>query len=391
MLSQPREPRRRGSRTRVRLLLLIITALALITLDYGSSGDGAVGTARDGTLDVLGPVRSAVGWVLSPFQNGWRGIADYDELETENARLRAELDAVRGEDLEVAELQRHLRALEMLLEVRGTESGAPRVVARVIDAPLSNFERTIEIDVGSSDGVTVGMPVESGSGLVGRVVQVGNSRSRVELLTDPAFGAGVRLVRSGDAGVIEGSGSGELLTTKFIDLETVVIPGETVVTSGLEGSVFPAGLVVGTVVTARADPVTGSQEVDVAPAADLERLDLVQVVLYEPVFIDNRGNPPTTTSTSTTTPVVTIPRPTTSTADVTTTTVAITTSAAPSATTTTATTTTSSTVPDATTTTAATTTTSVAEATTTTAAVTTTSAAEATATTAATTTSSTEG
>ncbi len=388
MLSQPREPRRRGSRTRVRLLLLIITALALITLDYGSSGDGAVGTARDGTLDVLGPVRSAVGWVLSPFQNGWRGITDYDQLEAENARLRSELDAVRGEDLEVAELQRRLRALDMLLDVRGTESGAPRVVARVIDAPLSNFERTIEIDVGASDGVSVGMPVESGSGLVGRVVQVGNSRSRVELLTDPAFAAGVRLVRSGDAGVIEGTGTGELLTTKFIDLETVVIPGETVVTSGLEGSVFPAGLVVGTVVTARADPVTGSQEVDVAPAADLERLDLVQVVLYEPVLIDNRGNPPTTTSTSTTTPIVTIPRSTTSTTEATATTAAVTTSAAPSVTTT-ATTTTSSTVPDATTTTATTTSTTAADTTPTTQETTTTT--EQATTTVADTTSSTEG
>lgn len=345
MLQQSREPRRPRSRTRVRLLLLIITALALITLDYGGSDDSAVGTARDGALDVLGPIRSAVGWVLSPFQNGWRGITDYDELEAENERLRAQLDELRGEDLEVAELQRRLRAYEQLLDVRDTESTAGRVLARVIDAPLSNFERTIEIDVGSSDGVEVGMPVEAGSGLVGRVVQVGNSRSRVELLTDPAFGAGVRLVRSGDAGVIEGNGLGELLTTKFIDIETVVIPGETVVTSGLEGSAFPAGIVVGTVVASRADPVTGSQEVDVAPAADLERLDLVQVVLYIPPEIDNRGNPPTTTSTSTTV-VVTIPRSTTTQA---------TTTTAAQQTTTTATTTTTTTIADSTTTTATTT------------------------------------
>ena len=61
----------------------------------------------------------------------------------------------------------------------------------------------------------------------------------------------MRLVRSGDGGVIEGNGVGETLTIRFIDLETVVIPGETVVTSGLEGSEFPAGIVVGTVVAAR--------------------------------------------------------------------------------------------------------------------------------------------
>ena len=292
MLSTPPESRRRRpGRGRVRLALLVITALALITLDFRG---GSAGTAREGALDVLGPFRSVTDTVTSPFRNAWQGITGYDELEEENARLRAQLDEALGETLEIAELQRRLGALEQLLDVRGTETRVDRVVARVIDAPLSNFERTIEIDRGRSDGVVVGMPVESGSGLVGRVVQVGQSRSRVELVTDAQFAAGVRLVRSADAGVVEGRGAGELLTVSFVDLETVVVPGETVVTSGLEGSQFPSGIVVGTVVTARPDPVTGTQEVDVAPAADLERLSLVQVVLFEPTPIDN--TPVTTTT-----------------------------------------------------------------------------------------------
>ena len=306
MLSTPPETRRRRpGRGRVRLALLIITALALITIDFRG---GSAGTAREGALDVLGPFRSITDTVTSPFRNAWQGITGYDELEEENARLQAQLDEALGETLEIAELQRRLGALEQLLDVRGTETQVDRVVARVIDAPLSNFERTIEIDRGRSDGVAVGMPVEAGAGLVGRVVQVGQSRARVELITDAQFAAGVRLVRSADAGVVEGRGAGELLTVSFVDLETVVVPGETVVTSGLEGSQFPSGIVVGTVVTARPDPVTGTQEVDVAPTADLERLSLVQVVLFEPTPIDNR--PVTTTTTPTEDTTVDDPTPT---------------------------------------------------------------------------------
>jgi rod shape-determining protein MreC len=297
--------RRRPARGRVRLILLLITALALITIDF--RGEGA-GGPRDGVLDALGPVRSVVEWVASPFQNAWRGITDYDELQADNARLRAELAEQTGETLEVAELQRRLLALEQLLDVRGTETAVQRVVASVIEAPLSNFERTIEIDRGSNDGVRVGMPVEAGSGLVGRIVQVGRSRSRVELVTDTQFAAGVRLVRSADTGVVEGNGSSGALTISFIGLETVVVPGETVVTSGLEGSQFPSGIVVGTVIAARPDPVNGTQEVDIVPSADLDRLSLVQVVLFVPEPVDNRPvDEPATTEPATTEPATTEP------------------------------------------------------------------------------------
>jgi len=258
------------------------------------------GSARDTTLNVLGPVRSAVDSILSPFANAWNGIANFDELEEENARLNAELAGVEGAALEVRELQRRLREFEILNDLRTSENVADRVIASVIDDPISNFERTVELNRGSTDDIVVGMPVESGAGLIGEVVQVVRNRSRVELVSDASFAVAVRLVRSGDTGVASGNGIGRPLTVQFIDIETVVVPGESVVTSGLDGSRFPSGILVGTVVAARPNPVTGFQEVDIEPIAKLDRLTLVQVVLYRPPVIDNRPVG-TTTTTSTTT------------------------------------------------------------------------------------------
>ena len=283
----------------MRLALLVFTALALITLDFRGS-TGVFGSARDTSLGVLGPVRSIADTVLSPFRNAWNGIANYDELEAENAELRAQLDTIENESLLVAELARRLREFELLEDLRENQSVADRVVASVIDEPLSNFERTIELSKGSNDGIEVGMPVEAGTGLVGHVVQVVRNRSRVELITDASFGVGVRLVRSGDTGVASGNGPGRPLTIQFVDLDTVVVPGESVVTSGLDGSLFPSGILVGTVITARPDPVTGFQEVDIAPVVDTDRLSLVQVVLFTAPVIDNRPTTTTTTSTTTT-------------------------------------------------------------------------------------------
>ena len=69
---------------------------------------------------------------------------------------------------------------------------------------------------------------------------------------------------------------------RFIEATTVVIPGETVLTSGLEGSVFPPNLVVGTVVSSAIDPISERQEVTVTPAADVERIGVVSVILWDP-------------------------------------------------------------------------------------------------------------
>ena len=275
--------RRAGIRRRtwLRLALLVVTAIALLTLDARGSG-GVLDTARGAALDLLGPVRTFGDWAVGPVRNAWRGVVSFDDLEAENAQLRGELAQAQASVLRVGELERDRQELLALVGARDTAQAIPRVTARVIDAPLSNFERTIELAKGHRDGIREGMPVESGDGLVGRVVEASATRSRVELLTDPNFDAGVRIVRSGDDGLASGRGPGRDLEVSYIELETVVIPGETVVTSGFEGSTFPAGLLVGTVTDVEPDAVRGAQRVTMHPAANLTRLRWVQVLLYEP-------------------------------------------------------------------------------------------------------------
>jgi len=275
--------RRAGIRRRtwLRLALLVVTAIALLTLDARGSG-GVLDTARGATLDLLGPVRTFGDWVVSPIRNAWQGVVSFDDLEAENAELRSQLAEAQASVLRVGELERDRQELLALVGARDTAQAIPRVTARVIDAPVSNFERTIELGKGRRDGIREGMPVESGHGLVGRVVEASTTRSLVELLTDPNFDAGVRIVRSGDDGLASGRGPGRDLEVSYIELETVVIPGETVVTSGFDGSTFPAGLLVGTVTDVEPDAVRGAQRVTVHPAADLTRLRWVQVLLYEP-------------------------------------------------------------------------------------------------------------
>ena len=271
----PLVPSRR--RPRSTLALLVLASLSAIVLD--ARGPGVVDRLRDGAVDALAPVRSATASVLEPAGDLLAGIAGYDDLEEENARLRHRLDEREGERAEDTASRRSLREALALLEVPWV-GDVPAIGARVVAAPVSNLEQTVELDKGSRDGLAEGMPVVAADGLVGRVVEVSGRRARVRLVSDPASAVGVRLVGSGDTGSAEGEGPGSDLSVLFVEPGTPVRRGELVVTSGLEGAAFPADVPVGRVAETRTRVGELSQDVALRPAADLDRLELVRVLRW---------------------------------------------------------------------------------------------------------------
>ena len=79
------------------ILLLVLTSLLLITLDL--RGNALLDAARDGFDRAMRPFEDAAEVVARPVRNAWRGITDYDDLEAENGRLQAQVDAMRTNDI----------------------------------------------------------------------------------------------------------------------------------------------------------------------------------------------------------------------------------------------------------------------------------------------------
>jgi rod shape-determining protein MreC len=159
----------------------------------------------------------------------------------------------------------------------------PKAAARVVSGPSSNFSHSVQIDKGSKAGIKVGMPVVSSAGLVGRVQQVTGSRSVIQLLTDPDFRVGVKLLPDGVLGTARGGGEGDpLVVDTSIDPDKQKIePGGSIATSGGEGSRFPAEIPIGTV--RGTQDAGGGLTLDllVEPAVDTQRLQFVTVILTE--------------------------------------------------------------------------------------------------------------
>jgi rod shape-determining protein MreC len=267
-----------GSRTR--MVVLVLASVTLVV--FGLRDVPVVRDLREGAATVVSPVEGAVEAVTSPVRNAWHGITDYDDVKDENDRLRSELAESEAAGIRQSDAEQQLEDLSASLNLPFA-GDVPKVTARVVSGPRSNFSHAIEIDKGSDAGVAVGMPVATGGGLVGRVTQVTGSSAQVELVTDPEFRVGVRLATTGDLGTARGQGRNDpLAVDSAMSPRAEVAAGTGVVTSGVDRSAFPPGIPVGTVDSVRQGSGGLALELMVDPLVDVDQLSYVTVLQWQP-------------------------------------------------------------------------------------------------------------
>ena len=275
----------RHGRSRLTIAVLVLLSITVLTLDFRDVG--FVRDARHAAGDALSPLQGVADHVATPFENVWNGVFTYDELADENRALQARVDELEGTISRNEDAAVQLSELLDQVDIPWVGS-VNTATARVIQRPVTSFSHVVVIDKGSSSGIKTDMPVVTGSGLVGQVVDVSSDRSSVQLLTDPEFRVGVRLVSSQRLGTAMGQGSSRDLridTGIETSEEDADIPdGEKITTSGIDDrSSFPASIPVGEVV--RTDEANGGLTVELfaEPLADLDELSYVNVLLTSPV------------------------------------------------------------------------------------------------------------
>ena len=280
---------RRDTRGRSTLLVMVLIALALITID--ANGNSAVARLRSAAHDVIQPIQSVVNSAFQPLRDVAGGITSYSSVKSENARLQREIANLRGQlrldhgqGSEVTQLQK-------LLDLPTAED-ATGIVAQVSGPGPGNFERTVTLDKGTGQGIRVGYPVVTGDGLVGTVTQVSGSQSTVTLLDSPTLGIGVRLADNGATALTAAHAGERDLTLDFLSNNQVkASKGELVLTAPVTHAAFPPGLPVGTVASYSKGTQDLQPTITISPTVDLDNLDYVKVLRYPD---------PTDTSTATT-------------------------------------------------------------------------------------------
>lgn len=182
------------SRRRV-ILLVVLTCVLLITLD--KRGNPVIDRTRGVFARIIQPFDTATEAIALPIQRAWNGVLNFDDVQRENEALRDQIEHMKGNDVEARSAVLEYRELLKLNQLT-SKFQYDTVAAQVVGESPSNFQNTVEINVGSRQGVAQGMPVTDGAGLIGRITKVFPTRSIVLLITDPEFSIGAQVLTTAD-------------------------------------------------------------------------------------------------------------------------------------------------------------------------------------------------
>ena len=224
--------------------LLIITCLILIFV--GKLDLIALRNLSSFLTDFLSPISSLVSKPALELENVIKDVQSATFLRDENIKLKSENRRLKIIETKLANTESEIIELKKLLNFK-INNNKIIFTGRVLNISGGTFAKTMVVNGGSLDGIKKGQPVISSLGLVGSVISVGPSSSRVLLTIDINSMVPSYLTQSGWPAIAQGE-NGKLLKLRFLSSEAKPIIGEIIETSG-HGGIFPSGVNVGKIIS----------------------------------------------------------------------------------------------------------------------------------------------
>jgi len=246
---------------------LVLLSIAIMVI--GRADGSLIEHIRTKTNDVLAPVLEAVTQPVTAVSDAAAHIRSLTELYRENERLKTENAALMQWQQVARRLDNENAGLRTLMNYQ-PEGSIWFITGRVIGTSGGAFSRNLLINRGTLDSVAKGQAVSAGSGLVGRVTEVGDRAARVLMITDLNSRIPVQIDGNHDRAILAGDNT-DRPQLAYIGPHTKINLGDRIVTSG-DGGVFPPGMPVGTVAS-----IEGGN-IRIEPYADLSRVEYLRVV-----------------------------------------------------------------------------------------------------------------
>ncbi|HEV8243076.1 MAG TPA: rod shape-determining protein MreC [Nitrospirales bacterium] len=260
-----------GKRAAFLLLALLVAALLLLP---ESRQESLLRVGRQIAVVVAVPLR-VVDAANQELDTIWTRYLALQHAREESQGFRQQIARLQEENARLRESAAATSRLRDLLELK-EHLPYPTLAAQVIGRDPTNWYRSVIINKGAKEGLTVDMGVLSPAGVVGRIVKVYDHLSIVLLIIDQNNAVTGLVQRTRDEGIVEGTERG-LARIKYLPLLSTVKVGDQVVTSGLAGG-FPRGLPVGTITKIERREAELFLSAEIAPDGDFTKIDEVLII-----------------------------------------------------------------------------------------------------------------
>ncbi|MCR4903316.1 MAG: rod shape-determining protein MreC [Butyrivibrio sp.] len=260
------------------ILTIVCTALIVITFN---------------TNLFTGPLNVVAQYIVVPFQKGITYVSEnvisltdrlqsVQQLMIENESLKEQVANLTTENTNLEQDKYELTELQELYDLDQQYSGYEKIGARIIAKDAGNWYHSFVIDKGSEDGIDIDMNIIAGSGLVGRVVDVGPHWAKaLSIIADNSAVSGTVLSTQDNlivSGSLELYENGVISFSKLVDDADKVNVGDKIVTSNISDKYLP-GILVGYITTLEEDSNNLTKSGTLTPAVDFEHIDVVLVIL----------------------------------------------------------------------------------------------------------------
>ena len=262
------------------LLILTIACAAMIIITYNTETIGE-------------PVNQFAGIFVIPFEKGISSAGSYlssrseqlaqiNDLLDQNAKLKKQVNDLTNENTTLQQDKYELSTLQQLYKLSSQYDEYKTTGARVIAKDSGNWFNSFVIDKGSADGIKNDMNVMAGSGLVGRVVDVGSNWAKVKSIIADDSNVSAMILSNSDQMIVSGSleeyAGGSITFSQLVDDKNEVNAGDKVVTSNISDKYLP-GILIGYITEIGMDSNNLTKSGKITPAVDFSHITEVLVIL----------------------------------------------------------------------------------------------------------------
>ncbi|MDY7032541.1 MAG: rod shape-determining protein MreC [Thermodesulfobacteriota bacterium] len=228
--------------------------------------------------EIFSPFQRVIQFTKNGFVHIWSSYIFLVNLNKENEQQKQTIKELKENNLQLRESHITNIRLRKLLHFKEKFKN-PMVPAEVVGWDPSSWFNTILIDKGRKDGIEKNMPVVVSEGIVGRIMELSRSTSKVLLAIDHRSAIDAIVHRSRAKGILVGMVD-QKCQLKYVIRADDVRVGDEIVSSGL-GGIFPKGLLLGTVSKIKKDKIGMFQHVEVTPTVNFTKLEEVFLIIHE--------------------------------------------------------------------------------------------------------------